>query len=67
MYYDFNNNGVFDANELNTDMPTAVYTSRVSQRASWIGQFVPSAVPEPTSLTVLLLGAGLLMRRRAEV
>jgi len=44
-------------------IPSAFYATRISSQLNWIGSIVPSAIPEPSSLTLLLL-AGLLLRRQ---
>ncbi|MCE9591429.1 MAG: PEP-CTERM sorting domain-containing protein [Planctomycetes bacterium] len=46
------------------NIPTASYDSRISARASWIDQFVPPTIPEPSSVALLIAGAGMLIRRQ---
>jgi hypothetical protein len=48
------------------DIPSGFYAERVSSRAGWIGSVVPAAspVPEPATLSLLALGAILVLGRR---
>ena len=49
-----------------TNIPGGSYATRISSNMSWIRSIIgtPPAVPEPGGATLLLLGAGVLFRRR---
>jgi hypothetical protein len=65
LYVGSNSNWTYTPDQA-TNIPGGSYATRISSNMSWIRSIIgtPVAVPEPVSVALLVLGTGILSRRR---